>query len=56
MKHGFVGWFMVPGGFIDPAPEDQREYGRVRSIKHDDYNYQDRRIAGTWADLRRLSM
>jgi len=47
---------MIPSGFIDAAPEDQREYGWVHSIKHDDYDYQDRRIAMTWADLRRLSM
>jgi hypothetical protein len=47
---------MVPGGFIDAAPEDQREYGRVHSIKHDDRDDQDWRIAMTWGNVRRLSL
>jgi peptidoglycan/xylan/chitin deacetylase (PgdA/CDA1 family) len=40
-RHGFVGWFMVPGGFIDAAPEDQRAFARDHQI-------------GPW-DHRRLS-
>ncbi len=53
-RHGFVGWFMVPVGFIDAAPEDQRAFARDHQISHADFNDGEPRIAITWDDVRRL--
>jgi peptidoglycan/xylan/chitin deacetylase (PgdA/CDA1 family) len=53
-RHGFVGWFMVPGGFVDAGPEDQRAFARDHQISHADFNYGDPRIAITWDDVQRL--
>ena len=31
-SHGLTGWFMVPGGFVDEAPEKQRNFARATTI------------------------
>ncbi len=52
-KHGFVGWFFVPIGFVDAPRDQQAEYGRKNLIwwskaPGDDLG------AMTWDDVRRL--
>lgn len=31
-KHGFVGWFFVPTGFVDARPEEHHAFGAVNKI------------------------
>ena len=54
-KHGLMGWFMVPGGFVDEAPEKQRDFARAMTIEYYDYDYGDARIAMNWSDIRRMA-
>jgi peptidoglycan/xylan/chitin deacetylase (PgdA/CDA1 family) len=54
-KHGLTGWFMVPGGFVDEAPEKQRDFARDTTIEYYDYDYGDPRIAMSWSDIRSMA-
>lgn len=52
-RHGLTGWFMVPIGFVDEAPEKQVLYASEHFIEH--YDYSESRIAMTWKDIRRMA-
>ena len=53
-KYGFIGWFMVPTGFIDAPPSEQVDYARVHSINVRGEPGPDGRIAMSWDELRNL--
>ena len=52
---GWVGWFMVPIGFIDAAPADQVDFAEEHHIGHAAHDYGDPRIALTWNQVRGLA-
>ncbi len=54
-KHGFVGWFMVPTGFIDTPPPQQRDWAAAHSIHARDEPGPDGRVALSWDEVRRLA-
>lgn len=54
-KYGFVGWFMVPTGFVDTPPSEQAAFARSHSIVPRAPALPDGRLAITWDELRRLS-
>jgi peptidoglycan/xylan/chitin deacetylase (PgdA/CDA1 family) len=54
-RHGLVGWFMVPGGFVDEPPLTQRQYAVEHRIPHAAHDYGDPRVALSWPDARRLA-
>lgn len=54
-KHGFVGWFMVPTGFVDTSPSEQSDWAERHSIVVRDRPRSDGRVALSWDELRALS-
>jgi peptidoglycan/xylan/chitin deacetylase (PgdA/CDA1 family) len=52
-KHGFVGWFMVPVGFVETPASEQAEFARQHSIHARD-EWGDGRVAMSWDELREL--
>lgn len=52
---GWVGWFMVPVGFVDAAPADQVAFAGKHRIGHAAFDYGDPRIACTWDQVRGLA-
>lgn len=53
-RHGLVGWFFVPVGFIDTPPEAQRAFAEARQVQVD-HAWPDGRLAMSWDELRALS-
>jgi peptidoglycan/xylan/chitin deacetylase (PgdA/CDA1 family) len=54
-RHGFCGWFFVPGGFLDaPAPE-QADFAVRHRIGHLPPDPADPRLAMTWEQARGLA-
>lgn len=55
-KHGFVGWFFVPVGFIDCPPAAQREYADAHGMPGAlvETPAADGRVAMNWIELRDL--
>jgi len=54
-RYGWVGWFMVPGGFLDAPVGQQADFARDCWIEHSGHDYGDPRIAMTWDDAARLA-
>lgn len=54
-KHGFVGWFMVPTGFVDTPPAEQRAFAQSHAIHVRHPAGPDGRVAMSWDELRTLS-
>jgi peptidoglycan/xylan/chitin deacetylase (PgdA/CDA1 family) len=54
-RHGFVGWFAVPVGFIDTPPEQQLAWARAHQVGVRCEPAQDGRVALSWDELRQLS-
>jgi len=52
-RHGFVGWFLVPVGFVE-APADQQASFAVEHHIHASAEYPDARLALSWDDVRGL--
>ena len=52
---GWVGWFMVPFGFVASPEEKQIAYAEEYKIGHSGFDYGDSRIALSWDDARRLA-
>ena len=52
---GWVGWFMVPFGFVAAPEESQIAYAEQYKIGHSRFDYGDSRIALSWDDARRLA-
>lgn len=53
-KHGFVGWFMVPTGFVDTPPAGQRAFAETHAIHVRQPAGPDGRVAMSWDELRAL--
>ncbi len=53
-RYGFIGWFMVPVGFIDTPPSEQRRYALEHRILYGAEELPDARIAMTPEDVRQL--
>jgi peptidoglycan/xylan/chitin deacetylase (PgdA/CDA1 family) len=54
-KHGFVGWFMVPTGFVDTPPALQRAFADAHAIHVRQAAGHDGRVAMSWDELRSLA-
>jgi peptidoglycan/xylan/chitin deacetylase (PgdA/CDA1 family) len=54
-KFGFVGWFMVPTGFVDTPAREQLAWARSHSINVRGEPAEEGRVAMSWDELRRLS-
>ncbi len=53
-RHGLVGWFFVPVGFVDAPADGQLAFADEHQIRVD-HAYPDGRIAMSWADLRAIA-
>lgn len=54
-RYGFSGFFFVPVGFVDSAPELQQSFAERNSITYAPHEWSDQRLAMTWDQVRRLS-
>jgi len=52
-RYGFVGWFVVPVGFVEAPASEQAAFARAHQI-HAAAEYSDARLALSWDDVRRL--
>lgn len=55
-RHGFTGWFYIPGFFPDVEPKEQLAFcseHRIRTTGQ--YMYEDDRIALNWEEIKELS-
>lgn len=52
-RYGFVGWFVVPVGFVEAPAAEQAAFARAHHI-HAAAEYADTRLALSWDDVRRL--
>jgi peptidoglycan/xylan/chitin deacetylase (PgdA/CDA1 family) len=52
-RYGMIGWFMVPVGFVETAPDAQRKYAAAHQIVAAD-EFGDARVALSWDDVRKL--
>lgn len=54
-KYGFVGWFLVPPGFVDAQPVDQPNFAREHAIEVLSPPAADGRVALSWDEVRWLA-
>ena len=50
-EHGFTAWLVIPPGFLDVEPVDQRLYAATNTLIYPEDSYPGERIAMTWDEL-----